>query len=320
MVKCEKPSPLLPPRYRPLKSFPYRVNNGDSFVSVANRLGMTPKALLLFNFNTDNPLYINYYLRYNVGCTVPTPDGKNYTFTNANPGIIYYPEVAPVQFFGTMEAGTSFTSTNVHGLIVDDRGDWIYVGAAFGVALVLNPKILDPRPFVYRQYIKGQCRVQDEKGNWHDFFHNTSKTLHTLPSAMTKADLVDWSPTDFKEDAEWHENKKTGSAEVRKYGYRQEKAVDIDKYLPNQAGHSYQCTDLPHILVPKTNLRNPKIQGPPSGRIPKAIEVEYHFRGCVLSLWTDNLTATRVWRTIDWSYPRKRWRIKTRYPLVVEEY
>ncbi len=322
-VKMEKPNPTLPVGYRPANSFPYRVKNGDSFTSVASRLGMTSKALLQFNFNTDYPQYINYYLHHNVGCKVPTPDGKNYTFTNASPGIIYYPAFNPVVFFGTKEAGTTFNNYPIHGLIATDdpeNNDLIRVWAAFHVGMVLNPKILDPRPFVYRQYIKGRCRVADEKDHWHEFTLHTSKTPHVRPSTMTKADLQTWNTEEFREDAEWFENKTIGTAEVRKYGYREEKPADIDKYLPDQNGHSYQCIDLPGIRVPKTNLRAPGIPGPPSGRIPRKIEAEFWFQARIVQV--HNLEPVKVWGQMEWHY-RKRWKIINgeRYPKVkLEEY
>jgi hypothetical protein len=48
--------------------------------------------LIRFNFKTNNPDEVNWYLRRNVGCNVPTPDGFNWTFSSsASPGIIYLP-------------------------------------------------------------------------------------------------------------------------------------------------------------------------------------------------------------------------------------
>ncbi len=320
-VKIEKPSPTLPVGYRPANSFPYRVKNGDSFVSLANRLGITPKDLLRFNFNTDTPTHINYYLQHNVGCSIPTPDGKNYTFTNAEPGIIYYPAFNPIKFFGGLEAGSTFNDLQYHGLVIGDdpkNSDFIRVAAGFGMALVLDPKLLDPRPFVYRQYIRGFARVADEKGDWHEWTVYTAKTPHALPSSMTKSDLITFSPDEYREDVEWFENKTAGTAEVRKYGYREAKAVDIDQYLPGQAGHNYKSFDLPNIRIPKTNMRDPAIIGPPSGRVPRKVEVEFGFKACLVQV--DGLTPIKIWGQREFSY-KGSWLIKNRYnPLSTEPY
>jgi LysM domain len=90
-VVMEKPHPTLPPCYRPKGGIPYRVQNGDNWWSVADKLGMPVAALIRFNFNTQEPKHVNYYLKHNVGCKVVSPDGKNYSFRDASPGIIYVP-------------------------------------------------------------------------------------------------------------------------------------------------------------------------------------------------------------------------------------
>jgi LysM domain len=316
-VKMEKPQPCLPPTYRPANALPYRVKNGDSFVSVAARLGITPKQLLLFNFNTDNPLHVNYYLQHNLGCSVPTADGKNLTFKNARPGILYQPAVPAVVFLGNREgAPGNLTHQTVHGPLILDKPedhDFIQVRIAFVMAMVLNARILDPLFFEYRQFIRADCRVADEKDNWHSFGFRTARKPHQLPSDMSKADTVYADPVVFREDVEY--NKDTGV--VRKYGYRSELPQDIDRYHPNQAGHAYQCIDVPKVNVPKTNLRAPDVQGPPSGRIPRKIEVSFGFKAQVIELIPDHTPKVHAERS--WSYS-SRWRIKERYPLDVEPY
>ena len=280
---------------------------------------MTPQALLQFNFQTDKPEHVNYYLKHNVGCSVATPDGKNYTFTNANPGVIHYPEFQPVMAFGGKEAATTFGTAEVHDLIILDQPgnrDVILVQAAFGVFLMLNPKLLDPRPFVYRQFIKGRCRVADEKDHWWEFICHTSRVALQLPTRMTDADLVAWSADEFREDAERHVDGVTSAIDIRKYGYREAKPVDIDRYMPNQDGHNYQAIDLPGIKVPKSNLRDPKVPGPPSGRIPRKIEAEFHFSARVVQMF--NGAPVKVWAERSWSYS-KRWRIVQRYPTLKTE-
>jgi hypothetical protein len=90
-VIMDTPRPTLPANYRPPGGVPYRVQNGDNWISVATTLGMDAKSLIFFNFHTSEPKFVNYYLKHNVGCTTVSPDGKNYSFRDASPGIIYIP-------------------------------------------------------------------------------------------------------------------------------------------------------------------------------------------------------------------------------------
>ena len=86
-----KPHPTLPPCYRPTGGIPYRVQNGDNWWSVAAKVGMPVTSLIGFNYHTTEPKYVNYYLKHNVGCKAVSADGKNYSFRDASPGIIYVP-------------------------------------------------------------------------------------------------------------------------------------------------------------------------------------------------------------------------------------
>jgi hypothetical protein len=86
------PSRPLPINYVPRDGWPYKVKDGDSWETLARANGIAPKALVYFNFNTNNPDEVNWYLRRNTGCKVPTKDGLNWTFSlSAQPGIIYIP-------------------------------------------------------------------------------------------------------------------------------------------------------------------------------------------------------------------------------------
>ncbi len=315
-VIMETPKPTLPPRYRPPKSLPYRVKNGDSLSSLAQRLGMTAKALLQFNYNTDHPPFINYYLKNNVGCKIPTPDGKNYTFLNANPGVIYYPAVNPVLLFAPKQGegpAIYMGGNKLHGLMIGDdpdpkKPDHIKVSATFSLGIAFNPTLLDPTPFVYRQYIRGQNRVLDDAGHWHD--------IPTRVPSATYGVMRDWEKDNFLEDGELVETS-TGVMEIRKYGYREAPGVPMDKYLPNQQGHQYTMYDMPGFSFPKTNLRDPNVPGPPSGRVPRAVEVEYYFRGVILQI--ENLVPVHKWGEMLWDFKGK-WRIKVRFPLETEPY
>ncbi|HWF48122.1 MAG TPA: hypothetical protein VG168_14025 [Bryobacteraceae bacterium] len=70
----------------------YKVQDNDDWNTVAQMYSLDVKALIYYNFHTYDPDEVNWYLRRNVGCIVPTKDHKNWTFRKAKPGIIYiYP-------------------------------------------------------------------------------------------------------------------------------------------------------------------------------------------------------------------------------------
>jgi hypothetical protein len=87
--------------FRPPGGTPYRVQNGDTWRSLAAKVHIDVWNLIDYNFHTRNPDEVNWYLRRNVGCRKATPDGKNYIFSSdANPGIVYLPQPfgAPVNY------------------------------------------------------------------------------------------------------------------------------------------------------------------------------------------------------------------------------
>jgi hypothetical protein len=88
----KRPSNPLPADFVPVHGIPYRVRTGDDLGSVADDNGIPLHVLITFNFATNNPAEINWYLRRNVGCVQPTNDHKNWKFSSeATPGIIYIP-------------------------------------------------------------------------------------------------------------------------------------------------------------------------------------------------------------------------------------
>jgi len=93
------PSSPLPATFVPPAPWTrYHVNDGDDWDSVARNNGIAVRDLIYFNFHTNNPDEVNWYLRRNIGCNKATRDGKNWMFSrSANPGIIYIPPktVAP---------------------------------------------------------------------------------------------------------------------------------------------------------------------------------------------------------------------------------
>jgi hypothetical protein len=95
------PRAPLAQNFRPRGGTPYRVKNGDTWVSLAADVHIDVWNLIDYNFHTRNPDEVNWYLRRNVGCRKTSPDGKNYTFSSdAVPGIVYLPPPfgAPVNY------------------------------------------------------------------------------------------------------------------------------------------------------------------------------------------------------------------------------
>ncbi|MCO8124647.1 hypothetical protein NHH03_23110 [Stieleria sp. TO1_6] len=68
----------------PKGSFPYYVHDGDDWGNVAKRDNWTDvKAFIRFNFQTDDPREVNWYLHRFVGCT-KSSDGMNYEFSSGD--------------------------------------------------------------------------------------------------------------------------------------------------------------------------------------------------------------------------------------------
>ena len=84
--------------YTPANGRKYRVQIGDSWTSLAATVGKTPWDLIRYNYPTLPPdlqlaaKEVNWYLEHYVGCTMLTPDGRNYRFSP--PGEIWLPNAA----------------------------------------------------------------------------------------------------------------------------------------------------------------------------------------------------------------------------------
>jgi hypothetical protein len=64
----------------------------EDWQSIARKFGIGVQELIYFNFMTNNPDEVNYYLRVLVGCKKISPSGNNWMFhNNCYPGIIYIP-------------------------------------------------------------------------------------------------------------------------------------------------------------------------------------------------------------------------------------
>jgi hypothetical protein len=89
---CVNPPKMEVGRQAPAKSVAYRVQDGDSWQSLATQWGLDVWSLINFNFRTYEPTEVNWYLQEYVGCVQPTLDRKNWCFSSAaTPGIIYRP-------------------------------------------------------------------------------------------------------------------------------------------------------------------------------------------------------------------------------------
>jgi hypothetical protein len=79
------PQHRLPPNFVPPGGSPYPVKDGDTWKTVASDNGLDVMKLIYFNYHTNNPDVVNWYLHYNAGCTKTTADGKNYVFSTSKP-------------------------------------------------------------------------------------------------------------------------------------------------------------------------------------------------------------------------------------------
>lgn len=89
-IEREPKSPL-PNNFVPHDGIAYRVQDGDTWQSVARANNIKDVwGLIEYNFKTRSPAEVNYYLKSKVGCVDTTKDGKNWIFSSdASPGIIY---------------------------------------------------------------------------------------------------------------------------------------------------------------------------------------------------------------------------------------
>ena len=93
---CVTPPSMEVGRQAPAKSVAYRVQDGDSWQSLATQWGVDVWSLINFNFRTYDPKVVNWYLQEYVGCVKPTADKRNWCFSSAAvPGIIYRPLEKP---------------------------------------------------------------------------------------------------------------------------------------------------------------------------------------------------------------------------------
>jgi hypothetical protein len=93
MANEREPDDPLPVDFVPEGSVAtHRVSDGEDWASVAAQYNVNVKDLIYFNFQTNVPEEVNWYLRRNVGCDVSNDGGRNWAFSStADPGLIYIP-------------------------------------------------------------------------------------------------------------------------------------------------------------------------------------------------------------------------------------
>jgi hypothetical protein len=70
----------------------HRVSDGEDWASVAAQYNVKVDDLIYFNFHTNIPEEVNWYLRRNTGCNVSNDGDLNWAFSSsADPGLIYIP-------------------------------------------------------------------------------------------------------------------------------------------------------------------------------------------------------------------------------------
>jgi hypothetical protein len=93
MANEREPDDPLPADFEP-EGFveKHRVSDGEDWASVAAKYNVNVKDLIYFNFHTNVPEEVNWYLRRNTGCNLSKDGGRNWAFSSsADPGLIYIP-------------------------------------------------------------------------------------------------------------------------------------------------------------------------------------------------------------------------------------
>lgn len=93
MANESEPDNPLPVDFVPEGSVAtHRVRDGEDWASVAAQYNVKVDDLIYFNFHTNVPEEVNWYLRRNTGCNVSDDGGLNWAFSSsADPGLIYIP-------------------------------------------------------------------------------------------------------------------------------------------------------------------------------------------------------------------------------------
>jgi hypothetical protein len=93
MANEREPDTPLPVDFKP-DGFvdKHQVSDNEDWASVAAQYNVKVDDLINFNFHTNVPEEVNWYLRRNVGCNVSNDGDLNWAFSSsADPGVIYIP-------------------------------------------------------------------------------------------------------------------------------------------------------------------------------------------------------------------------------------
>ena len=164
---CVTPPAMEVGRQAPARSVAYRVQDGDSWQSLATQWGVDVWSLINFNFRTYDPKVVNWYLQEYVGCVKPTADKRNWCFSSAAvPGIIYRPLEKPAPLPGPVPVPMPTPGPGpIDQPWKPGTGAWIGIGVKAGgqVALggadsatIVAISMDDPRDFVLMQITMGR--------------------------------------------------------------------------------------------------------------------------------------------------------------------
>jgi len=79
----------------------HRVSDGEDWASVAAQYNVKVDDLIYFNFHTNVPEEVNWYLSRKTGCNVSNDGGLNWAFSSsADPGLIYIPPAEVINMEG----------------------------------------------------------------------------------------------------------------------------------------------------------------------------------------------------------------------------
>lgn len=241
----------VPPDSMPLSVSDHDVYGADwNWGSVAKAARMTAEDVIRFNYKTTKPEVVNFYLQRNCGCKLTTPDGKNYRFPTASPGIVYIPRVSPILSFFHIPIRPM---EMLPGLA---PGTFEMAGV-FQVHLTLNPDLPDPTLYEYRQMIKGTAFQQ--MGDW----DGERWRPRGLPRSVAHAFKI---PGPFPGlQSFWTEDGVTDAIANRHYGHRENgnhaDGLEVDRYTPGPLdGYKYTAGDRPGLEGPihvgeRTSLR-----------------------------------------------------------------
>lgn len=96
--RMQAPARPLPPGYVPTGGVPYKVQDRDSWVTIAARHRVDAWWLIKYNFETRDVDIVNWYLKNRVGCRQTTHDGLNWKFSSGDtPGVIHVPRAETVR-------------------------------------------------------------------------------------------------------------------------------------------------------------------------------------------------------------------------------